>query len=210
MLSRPQHCAKIRSGLMSMGQIIVLDGVPRVKGRPVITDTVIKAVYTFAKNGLQQTAIAAAIGVSVPTLNRWLKQGSEHNTLCSFDLEECVDKCGDVAGKRFLANVFNKASYELQDSLLRKINDASNIPQHWQAAAWLLERRFPNEFGKKEIKEHRGEVKHKHKLEIPTEKRKQIAESLKISAELEEKEALELKQSEDGSFGINEEEDKTE
>ena len=34
--------------------------------------------------------------------------------------------------------------------LLQKIEAAADKPQHWTAAAWILERKYPDEFGKAE------------------------------------------------------------
>lgn len=56
-----------------------------------------------------------------------------------------------------------KAEAQAQMGLLEAIKSA--IPKSWQAAAWILERRWKDEFALRTYTEHSGEIKHKHEDE---------------------------------------------
>lgn len=45
---------------------------------------------------------------------------------------------------------------------IQAIEEASKFPQYWQASAWWLERRYSDEFGKRDL------VKHEYNLKINT------------------------------------------
>ena len=47
---------------------------------------------------------------------------------------------------RFLSDL-RKAESSQEVSLMQRIRDAAALPQHWRAAAWALERKFPDRFG---------------------------------------------------------------
>ena len=46
---------------------------------------------------------------------------------------------------------------DYKKNLLVTIRNASMRPQHWTAAAWLLERKYPLEFGKPDRREEKAD-----------------------------------------------------
>ena len=50
-----------------------------------------------------------------------------------------------------------KAEVDYKKTLLVTIRNASMRPQHWTAAAWLLERKYPLEFGKTDRREEKAD-----------------------------------------------------
>lgn len=66
--------------------------------------------------------------------------------------------------QRQLAQSLKKAESDRKASLLTIIyNTAVRDPSKWQAAAWLLERQYPDEFGQRQ----RQTVEAKHEDEAP-------------------------------------------
>ena len=111
-----------------------------------LTDDVIGAAAEFLERGGPQSELAARLGVSRSTWYRWLKEG------------EAAFEDGDHG--RQVARLYesvNKAQADLQARCLASIlvagHGAMNTTTRtrdkgdWRALAWLLERRFPAEFG---------------------------------------------------------------
>lgn len=65
------------------------------------------------------------------------------NTLrCDLQFDDFVSRCLAENKAKHLANI-----------------DAAGNSGYWQASAWYLERKFPNEFGKKDIVRHEYQIK---------------------------------------------------
>lgn len=77
--------------------------------------------------GLNDADIAAYLGVAPETLSRWRNHPRTEN-------------------QRQLCQALKKADAERKGVLLDRIIKASDTT--WQAAAWLLERRYPAEYAK--------------------------------------------------------------
>lgn len=77
--------------------------------------------------GLNDADIAAYLGVAPETLSRWKNHPRTEN-------------------QRRLCQALKKAEVERKSTLLRRIIQASDTT--WQAAAWMLERRYPAEYAK--------------------------------------------------------------
>lgn len=99
-------------------------------GYPRCTDQVIQEAIAMKKNGASNVDIAAYIGVSERTFYRWLNTPTSEK-------------------QRQFSQALKKAEPEFKAALRSKILDAS---QHgsWQAAAWMLERLYPDEYGRKD------------------------------------------------------------
>lgn len=82
------------------------------------------------KAGVWHKDIAAYIGVSEETFSRWINHPK-------------------TANQRQLSQALKKAESERKASLLTMIYNAATSPRTWQAAAWLLERQYPDEFAKR-------------------------------------------------------------
>ncbi len=94
-----------------------------MKGRPTkFTPITREAILQALRLGNTRTCAAEAAGIDHGTLSHWTARYPE-----------------------FLTEV-KKAEAEAQQRAVKVIVDAA--PTSWQAAAWLLERRHPNEWGK--------------------------------------------------------------
>ena len=83
-------------------------------------------------HGLTNADICRALGICEQTFYRWLRED-------------------DTKLKRSLSEGIKKAEAEYKQKLLVTIRDAAlSRPQFWTAAAWLLERKYPQEYGKAE------------------------------------------------------------
>jgi transposase len=81
---------------------------------------------------------AAIAGISYDTLNNWRGRGLR-----------------DEKGGFFeFCHALTRAEAEGIESLVRRIHEASETD--WRAAAWLLERRRPEVYGRKALIEHTG------------------------------------------------------
>ncbi len=124
--------------------------------KSLLTEELTKKIEGYAALGVPDKAIYEAVGIGHDTFYRWIKQNSE------------------------FAKRLNKARSLGQAKLVKLIWDA--VPKTWQAAAWLLERRWPNEYGKKETLRHEGS-----KIISFAEGLKEVDEHFKSYPEMEAK-----------------------
>lgn len=95
---------------------------------PKLADEVRKSILDDLATGNTRTCAAARAGISARTLRRWLAAGrNAHEPYVSF------------------LTAVKKAEQDAQAFCVRTILAASK--KSWQAAAWFLERRYPEEFG---------------------------------------------------------------
>lgn len=103
-------------------------------GRPTkLTPDLQARIVAFLGAGAYMETAAAAAGVSKQTLYTWLHRGAE----------------GDRPYKAFLDAV-EKAQGEADIRDLKTIRDAAQAGA-WQAAAWRLERRHPEQWGRRRV-----------------------------------------------------------
>ena len=107
-------------------------------GRPCkLTAALIEQASDLIAQGLPYYSTAAACGISTATFMAWKATGHEHRAA------SIVSLFSD-----FLEAI-EKASAQLQLAMLSKITAvAENSTQQWTAAAWILERRWPSEYGR--------------------------------------------------------------
>jgi len=84
---------------------------------------------------------AAAAGVSSSTMRDWLRRGARARSGIYRELHEAV----------------NKATAEAEAKDVIRISKAASSGE-WRAAAWKLERRYPERFGQKLTVEAKGEA----------------------------------------------------
>ncbi len=100
--------------------------------RPKFTEATVSRLLTAIRAGLPFHLAADAAGISEATFYAWQRgqfpRGAEKHLKSQF-LEELTRARGDSA-LRLIATV-NRAA-----------------PDDWRAAAWILERRFPKDFGR--------------------------------------------------------------
>ena len=102
-----------------------------------LTRKLVDQIVELKRDGLCDADIIAAIGVNQSTFYRWLKDGESAKS----------------GVKRALYTELKKAESEYKRSLLTTIKSAAmSRAQYWTAAAWLLERKYPMEYGKMERK----------------------------------------------------------
>jgi transposase len=90
-------------------------------------------ICTAIKRGNYIETAAAVAGIHKDTLYEWLKRGRREEDGIYHEFVEAIDL----------------ALAEAEAKALKTIEDAS--ADHWQAAAWRLERRFPERWGRKRL-----------------------------------------------------------
>jgi len=110
----------------------------------------IKELCAALPTALYVETAANMVGIPHRTLRHWLKRGREARAKAERD-HTPIPKSEQIYAS--LAEEIRKAVASSQIHALRCVHEAATAGQ-WQAAAWLLERRFPNLFGR-----DRGEVR---------------------------------------------------
>ena len=99
-------------------------------GRPKLTEEMVQQAIRLKADGLSNGDIICALGVHESTFYRWI--GEPKNKL-----------------QRELCEGLKKEEAEFKHTLLTTIRAAAlSRNQYWTAAAWLLERKYPDEYGK--------------------------------------------------------------
>ncbi len=99
---------------------------------PAVQKTICKAI----KLGAKLEIAARAAGIGARTLDEWLKHGRD-------ELQADPDASGPCAA--FVSEVMIASAKNEQEliGIIRK-----EAPKTWQAAAWLLERKFPQRYAR--------------------------------------------------------------
>jgi transposase len=122
-------------------------------GRPSkLNDELCQAICKNISQGNTLTYSVQKEGLSYQSFLNWMKKGEESKT---------------QSGKFFeFFEAIKKAQEEGKNSLVTGIREHGK--KNWQAMAWLLERMYPNEFGRREnVKmEHKGKLKTENTHEI--------------------------------------------
>lgn len=105
--------------------------------KPKLTDQLIDDISTYIENGMSNKDAADLCQITDVTLYRWLREA------------DAVDADGKPIAKnkqqRKLRDAIIKARAAFKAFHVQSIIRASR--KTWQASAWLLERRFPEEYG---------------------------------------------------------------
>ncbi len=106
-----------------------------VVGRPTkLTPELIEIVERLIDSGMSVSAVCDAVGVARPTFYQWVSLGEKGTSKDIYT--EFADRV-------------KKARAIVQARWLERIEVAAQDPKTWTAAAWLLERSFPQEFGRR-------------------------------------------------------------
>ena len=97
------------------------------RGKEKLTKDGIKTALRLCRAGLPDCQIAAVLGVSKETYSRWINHPKTDN-------------------QNQLRQQLKRADAEREAALVTRIMRASD--DTWQAAAWLLERRYPDRYAK--------------------------------------------------------------
>lgn len=92
-----------------------------------LTQDGIRTAIKYCRAGLPDCQIAAILGVTRETYSRWINHPKTEN-------------------QRQLAHALKKADAEREANLVSRIMRASD--DTWQAAAWLLERKYPERYAR--------------------------------------------------------------
>lgn len=92
------------------------------------------------KRGLNDKDIAAYLGVRRETFSQWVNHPRTEN-------------------QTNLSNALKKAEADAKAAMLTAIQKAAMEPKTWQAAAWWLERKYPEEFARPEVQLQREAVR---------------------------------------------------
>ena len=98
-------------------------------GKPKLTEDIIRQAVEMKSHGLNDCDIARAIGVCKQTFSKWVNHPK-------------------TKLQRELSEQHKKAEAAYKEALLLRIWNAADKSQNWTAAAWLLERKFPDEYGR--------------------------------------------------------------
>lgn len=121
--------------------------------KPKLTEELIEIICDLKAKGMHNKDICAAVGIHEATLYRWLNKPS-----CKLH--------------RALGEEFKKAEARYKQELLESIREtALSKPRYWTAAAWLLERKYPEEFGRPETRKTAVEVDDAPKIVLGVEVR---------------------------------------
>lgn len=105
--------------------------------KPKLTMDMVETAISLKERGIYDCDIIEALGVHQSTFYRWIKEG---------------ETARQGSAKRALNEGLKKANVGFKASLHDTILKASEKPQYWTAAAWMLERRFPEQYAKAERK----------------------------------------------------------
>jgi len=122
----------------------------RETGRPaLLTDTLIAQAEILARLMLPEKSIAHLLGISPRTLRLWKQHAKEGKSKAKALLLTALEK-GRAQGEREALDVIK-----------------AHAPKQWTAAAWLLERRNPAEYAKRDRvdNKHSGVVKYRVSFE---------------------------------------------
>lgn len=130
-------------------------------GRPTLcTPEVVNEIADAIKGGMSYEDAAALAGISRATLQNWKARAKAEN-------ERLQEKGARIRKKEqvfvdFL-DTLKRAELEGKQYLLTIIANAGK--KQWQASAWLLERRYPDEYGRRQ----RVDIPDKVKVEVSGE-----------------------------------------
>ena len=116
---------------------------PHPIGRPPkLTPVMIEQICDLLVQGKSIAKAAMLTGISESTIYRWLAQGKLVGAEAIY--VELVDRV-------------REATECSEFELLQNLRIAGSKPDHWRATAWMLERRFPEKYGRKTPNQSNGE-----------------------------------------------------
>jgi transposase len=114
-----------------------------IKGQPLklLRPGVKEKILTALSKGATYNLTCGYAGIGYNTFNEWMKKGKALTDM----FEEQIENHPHKVYYDLYCDVKRVESYAAL-KWLEKIDAAANV--HWQAAAWKLERRYPNEYGR--------------------------------------------------------------
>lgn len=134
-------------------------------GRPTLLDQDrLERITDALRNGAYIEHAAQAAGISTSTYHGWMERGRNERDRRKAGLAADDHETPYV---EFLESVERAQSEAAVDLLGEIANHARNGT--WQAAAWILERKFPRQWGRMDRTEHTGPEGGPVKLDVSTE-----------------------------------------
>lgn len=107
-----------------------------------------EAILSAAKLGLPKVMLASAGGINIGTLDKWLGEGEAE--LEALYAEEGGDAQPLEGTKAHFFLSFQQSLFFADLQAVQRVREEFTKPDGaWQAAAWWLERRHPDAFGRK-------------------------------------------------------------
>lgn len=127
---------------------------------PKLSDKVAGAIMNALRDGNTIGVAASAGGVSRRTLYYWLERGDKARDLISAGEEDQLNPWDEMY--IIFLEAIEEAQAAIQQELMQRINAAG--VKSWQANAWILERRWPDDYSLRQKVEH--EVKGDRQIEV--------------------------------------------
>jgi len=127
---------------------------------------ILNAIIESLEKGNGRVMTCKQVGITYETFMDWLDSKSPR---FNSDLSERIKKAegtGKIRIKEICENVIMKAATD-------------NDKPTWQAAAWMLERKFPQDYGIKQKIDHTTKGESLNNFEVTVKQLKQIDEFLK-------------------------------
>lgn len=113
-----------------------------------LNSELIEKIYRLLREGHYDKTVCAALGIATDTYYRWLNDGEAmmenlelpNRKRFGNPSEEYLELCSE------LYVTVKRAAAEAEMEALKRIRQASR--EHWQAAAWYLERKFKDRWGR--------------------------------------------------------------
>jgi hypothetical protein len=121
---------------------------PKLGRRPKLTAELAEALCTSLVAGNFFDVSCKAQGVAPSTVYAWLDRGRRERArleLLHAEGQDEPEPLPDEAGYLEFLEAVEKSQSESQERLVGIVANAAI--DHWQAATWMLERRFPKQFG---------------------------------------------------------------
>jgi hypothetical protein len=113
-----------------------------------LNPTVVQRLVEMYRLGATLADACRYAGIARQTLYDWIEEGRAHLDY----IANAPDGDYDLSEQATLVLLLDRASAEFAKRQLEKINVAAG--REWTAAAWLLERRLPDEWAKRERVDH--------------------------------------------------------
>ena len=113
-----------------------------LKGRPNLLENSEETrfeIIGYIEDGLAFSEACSLAGISRSTMYDYLSAGAKNIRAGDFEQDNSI----------FYLQV-KRAEAQAELNALQRINKAANIPAFWGAAAWYLERRYPDRYGKQD------------------------------------------------------------
>ena len=98
-------------------------------------------ILTYKENGLSNTDVCDMVGISEQSFYRWLKEADT-----GIDGNNPEREATNLELKRELRDGLKRAQAAFKAYHIQTITKAAK--KNWQAAAWMLERMYPKEYGR--------------------------------------------------------------